>query len=416
MLRRIAIKGFKSLLDVELELPQLAVLAGPNAAGKSNVLDALQMLARAGTQRTLADALAPPIRGFPNEAFALPPGGLAELLQAPSANFLIEADFVLAGASDGGAVERLRYRLRVAIEPASGALSVGDEYLTRMTKDWRPKDLPRVEASDGELLVRQVGRGGRPSHEELGANHTKLSDARLSGRQFPQFDALREELRGWRTYYLDPGAAMRAEAAPREVPDIGAKGEHVAPFLYSLKTRQPRAFAAVRRALRTIIPAIGDLDVDLDTTRGTLDIRIEQDGTIFSSRVVSEGTLRTLALCAIAVTAEGGLVAFEEPENGVQPQRLDRIAELLSSVAPRRGAQLVLTTHSPDFVAAMLERARPQEADIGLFSVTREGAATSVRAVRDFGLWTDEAVNELLSDPDDADRLAALVRRGWLNV
>ena len=171
MLHRIAIKGFKSLLNVELELPRLAVLAGPNAAGKSNVLDALQMLARAGTQRTLADALTPPIRGFPNEAFALPPGGLAELLQAPSASFLIEADFVLTRASDRGAADRLRYRLRVAIEPASGALSVGDEYLTRMTKDWRPKDLPRVEPSNGELLVRQVGRGGRPSHEELGANH-----------------------------------------------------------------------------------------------------------------------------------------------------------------------------------------------------------------------------------------------------
>jgi predicted ATPase len=35
VLRRIAIKGFKSLVDVELVLPQLVVLAGPNAAGKS---------------------------------------------------------------------------------------------------------------------------------------------------------------------------------------------------------------------------------------------------------------------------------------------------------------------------------------------------------------------------------------------
>jgi predicted ATPase len=49
MLPRLAIRGFKSLEDIELQLPPLAVLAGPNAAGKSNMLDAIQMLARAGT-------------------------------------------------------------------------------------------------------------------------------------------------------------------------------------------------------------------------------------------------------------------------------------------------------------------------------------------------------------------------------
>ncbi|MGI8902344.1 MAG: hypothetical protein ACR2IP_01465 [Solirubrobacteraceae bacterium] len=36
------------------------------------------MLARTGTRRTLADALGEPIRGFPAEAFTLPPGGLQE--------------------------------------------------------------------------------------------------------------------------------------------------------------------------------------------------------------------------------------------------------------------------------------------------------------------------------------------------
>lgn len=209
---------------------------------------------------------------------------------------------------------------------------------------------------------------------------------------------------------------MRAAAPPREVPDIGVNGEHLAPFLYGLKTRNGPAFEAVHRALKSVIPAIGSLDVDLDTKRGTLDIQIEQDGTTFSSRVVSEGTLRVLALCAIAVTARSGLVAFEEPENGVQPQRLDRIAELLASVTRRGSAQLVVTTHSPGFVAAILERARDAETDIGLFSVGRSGHKTVIRPHRDFGLWQDQAVDELLIEPDESDKISALVRRGWLDV
>lgn len=413
MLHRIRIQGFKSLADVEVELPRLSVLAGPNAAGKSNVLDALQMLARAGTQRTLADALAPPIRGFPSEAFSFPPGGLPELLAQPSAEFTIEADLLL---TRDARPERARYRLGVEIDPDAGVLTLGDEYLTRMTQDWRPKDTPRIEGSGDEIIIRQSSTAGRPLHEERAVNHTRLSDARLSGRRYPLFDAIREEFRQWRTYYLDPGTAMRAATSPREVADIGVNGEHLAPFLYGLKVREPSKFAAVQRALKSVIPAVGSLDVDLDAKRGTLDIQIEQDGITFSSRVVSEGTLRVLALCAIAVTADRGLVAFEEPENGVQPQRLDRIAELLASVTRRGTAQLVVTTHSPGFVAAILERARQAKTDIGLFSVGREAHKTRVRRLHELGLWQDNAVDEMLREPDESDKIAALVRRGWLDI
>src|SRR3972149_2956524 len=57
MLKSLTVRGFKSLKDVTVELPRMAVLFGPNAAGKSNLLDAIQALSRIGTQRTLADAL-----------------------------------------------------------------------------------------------------------------------------------------------------------------------------------------------------------------------------------------------------------------------------------------------------------------------------------------------------------------------
>ena len=63
MLEKLTVRNFKSLADVSVEFPRLAVLYGPNAAGKSNLLDAIQALSRIGTQRTLADALSDPVRG-----------------------------------------------------------------------------------------------------------------------------------------------------------------------------------------------------------------------------------------------------------------------------------------------------------------------------------------------------------------
>ena len=390
------------------------MIFGPNAAGKSNLLDAIQTLARAGTERTLADAFDDPIRGYPTEAFTLPPGGLPELLETPTAQFTIEADLEIPTTS-GKATDRVRYRMGIDIKPDAGVLSLADEYLTRATQQWVPKDNARIETIGDEIHLRRSGGGGAPRHEPLGVNHTYLSDTRLSGASYPLFDAVRGELASWRTHYLDPQTAMRKGIPPREVSDIGVRGEHLAPFLYGLKTRHQQEFRAVRRALRAVIPAVTNFDVDLDVKRGDLDIQIDQDGTRFSSRVISEGTLRVMALCAIAVTASRGLIAFEEPENGVQPQRLDRVAELLTSVARRETAQLIVTTHSPDFVAAMLSRARADSTNIGLFSVGREGRTTVVRRLRDPGLWSDETINDLLTDPDDHDKIAALVRRGWLD-
>ena len=43
-LEKVHIKNYRSLRDVELPLKPLTVLVGPNASGKSNVLNALILL------------------------------------------------------------------------------------------------------------------------------------------------------------------------------------------------------------------------------------------------------------------------------------------------------------------------------------------------------------------------------------
>lgn len=67
MLKRLHVKGYKSLVDVELSLEPLTLLIGPNASGKSNFFDALQLLAGLATGRTLKQAFDPPYRGKPLE-------------------------------------------------------------------------------------------------------------------------------------------------------------------------------------------------------------------------------------------------------------------------------------------------------------------------------------------------------------
>ena len=98
MLKRIHIQGYKSLEDVEVSLSQLVVLFGPNAAGKSNLLDALQLLSKLGTSRTVKEAFDPPYRGKPLESFTIGQRGIKGLLEQERLSFSIEADLNLSDA------------------------------------------------------------------------------------------------------------------------------------------------------------------------------------------------------------------------------------------------------------------------------------------------------------------------------
>ncbi len=413
MLRKISVQGFKSLESVEAELAPLVVVFGPNAVGKSNFLEAVELLSRIVLSRTLSEAFDTP-RGYPTEAFTLPTTGLPGLLELP------RATLTLAGELAPGEGDPLSYRVSVASTPALGSLELLDEYLARLKKDGTIKSSvkPRIERDDDHLLIRRIGEQGQPRTEALGQNHALASNLQFAGSKYPDFDRLRTELGGWRVYYLDPRASMRAAQPPRDVDDIGAQGQWLAPFLYRLKnsTKYRRWFDAVGRALRETIPSIENLDVELDPQRGTLDIEIVQHGTPFSSRVVSEGTLRVLALCAIGANPwPGSLVAFEEPENGVHPRRIETIAQLLFKLVENERRQLIVTTHSPLLVAAVLRRQREQPERVKLLRCFQSKNRTGIEPFDALPLFADVDIAEGLRGSDDENVLVELMlRRGWL--
>lgn len=410
MLEKLTVNGFKSLKDVTLKLPRLAVLMGPNAAGKSNLLDAIQALSRMGTERTLADAISEPIRGYPIEAFSFGGAGLSEILARPEASFRISADLSIEK-------EMYRYDVTVRIRPSSGKLTIANEFLALLNSRGEPKGKPAIERVESSLHIRRKSKPAHPRQEPVGLNHTILSDPRLGGAEYRWIEKSRSELADWKTYYLDPRVAMRSACPPSDVQDIGVLGEHIAPFLYKLKAEHRENFDAVVRTLRSLIPSVETLDVDLDKRRGTLDLVVRQEGVDYSSRIVSEGTLRVLALCAIAVNPWGGtLIAFEEPENGVHPRRLELIAKLLAGLALEQNRQIIVTTHSPLFCDSVLKIARDVPERIGLFAVQSGRPATAVRAFEPHGpLFQDQEIQQALTGGSEDGLFEALLLRGLID-
>lgn len=417
MLERLTVRGFKSLREVTFRpAARLSVLFGPNAAGKSNLLEATQALSAMASASTFGDVLGQPlpVRGYPFESFSLPPGGAAALHKnnGPEPDFTLDADLATAAGA-------FRYRISPRLLPTSGHLGIADEYLNKTETRGSPH--AAIETVGGRLHIRRKGRGARPQHEDLGLNRPILSDRRFSGAGYEWFDAVRAELKSWRRYAPEPRFQMRSEQTPDYVSDIGIFGQSIGSFLYRLRVHFPKHYEQVVRLLRQCVPEVEGLDVTLNEPRGTLDLTVLQSGIRYSSRVMSEGTLRAIAYCAIAMNpwANGGLVAVEEPENGVHPQRLELIARLLLSLAEQVGQQIIVATHSPLFIGTIAAAGRSSRdpEGIGLFRVRFENEQTVVEPVEiPDSLFEDAKIAASLSDRGEQSVVEGLLLRGMLGA
>jgi len=419
MLKRIRIRGYKSLADVEVHLEPLSVLFGPNAAGKSNFLDALQLLSRICTSRTLKEAFDPPYRGKPLESFAFGPGGLNDLIAQDSASFSIEVDVELAPsvvrdvdrqiremrrgkASDADGEKKtkappsvqeknLRYRLEVEILPKSGILRVCDEYLAALTTAGTVKQSrrPFLERVGRQLHLRMEGQA-HPKYYERYLDHSVLS-VPLYSPHYPHIVAMQQELSRYFFFYFEPRERMRSPNPVKEVRHIGLMGEDLAAFLNTLKALDPMQFRAVEKSLHNIVPSVSGIDVEVNSL-GEVDLSLLEGTLRVPARVVSEGTLRTLGLLALVGAKDPpALIGFEEPENGIHPRRVKLIAELLKTRAATGESQLVVTTHSP-----LLMDLIP---DGGLFVCHKDQGRTVVAPFNAWGpLGRRPEVNEALEE------------------
>ncbi len=389
MITRIEIDGFKSFEGFSLNLPPFAVILGPNAAGKSNLFDALRLLSRLATNdvRTAMKEL----RGEPLELFRrLPDGRIASRMAFAIETLLeptIRDDF---GEEKSLTTTRLRYEITIVRreEDSIERFFVEHERATPILKKddhWRPYGRPisrrfRAEffpqkrrgsdyldtVPEGDQRFFALGQDGvqgrlrkLPAHR---AHASVLSSISLV-QEFPHLYALRRELAGLR--YLQLDAAAERLPSPTDASEVLERdGRNVAAVLYRVRAETATAespdgaLSDIRADLVALVPGVTDLAVVRDEEKREYRLEIMmRDGQIFNSRVLSDGTLRILALLTLLHDPRHqGVLCFEEPENGVHQTRLQKLMAFLEEactdptsevVEPDRPfRQIIVNTHS----------------------------------------------------------------------
>lgn len=434
MIKRVFIKGYKSLRQVDLELQPVTVLVGPNASGKSNLLDALGLLSRIVTGGPIKSAF-DEHRGQPLEAFFIPPGGLEESLTHESLQLTLGVDVELSQTvvdtverlvtemreglptsdiktrnQSKRVVERnLRYTVTIEFVTSSGLLRVVDEQLVALRKDGRPSNSrkPFLGRVENRLHLRMEGQA-HPIYHDLGLDHAVVSTP-LYTPHYPHIAAFREELRRWRFYYFDPGV-MREDTPLKYVDSLRSDGKDLAGFYHTLKQNAPAQFDNLIRSLGVTIPGAEQLETAV-TRKGLVRLLLYDNGTPYSCSVISDGTLRVLGLLAIlAPQSQATTIGFEEPENGVHPRRLQVLARLLNNAGLNDfDKQIIITTHSaklPDYLNRLRYAEAESDDPVFLVKCSKERGRTAFAPLDD---------NEFLFAHNTAERaLEEVLTRGDL--
>ena len=441
MITRIEIDGFKTFENFSLDLRPFTTIVGPNASGKSNLFDAIKFVSRLA-QTDIRDAMRD-LRGRPVELFRVTRPGRAR----PRMTFAIEVLLKPGGVDAFGTSfhlrsQRLRYEVEVAARRSEGN-RFEDVYIRREQCVPIPKSQERSSLVGNGGAVRYDGRlkpfitTNSDSHGEPKAMEIRQDGARKRGRpvtlpaaeaprtalstittaEFPHLYALREMLSSVQFLHVDPQASRRPtdRLAPRQMlPDASNLATVLAKLRAETRSedRPDGVLSDIGTDLSSLIPSVARLEVQgsRDASEYSFSVKLA-DSFSFSSRVISDGTLRLLALLTVLNDPNrGGVLCFEEPENGVHEVRVAALIELLRSTAGYFGSepascfQVLVNTHSPA-VMAVLQDEEVVVAD--LISTIRRDRQRTVRTRMRAGVFADSETGLTRAEVDNILRRPA---------
>lgn len=119
-------------------------------------------------------------------------------------------------------------------------------------------------------------------------------------------------------------------------------------FLHEIENF-PQRKNEILNNLNSLFNGIEDYSVRI--TGNQLLITLNENGIVFPSTRLSDGTMRFLCMLIILnQPVPPSLIVIEEPEIGLHPDMLHKVADLL--LEKSKETQIVVTTHSSDFLDA----------------------------------------------------------------
>ncbi|MFH0983474.1 MAG: ATP-binding protein [Planctomycetota bacterium] len=388
--------NYRCLRYIHQELDSFQVLVGPNASGKSTLLDAVAFLGQ-----FLSDG---PVKAVRDRAPDVE--SLFWMRQGDRFEMALELTIPQERRDrlPSNSYERARYEIAVGFNPEREIAILGENlWLKPREPPGHPNDkrrqlrlFPEPMAPPGALVIQEgkhsprgwrrvVSKRSDAANDYFQAETTGWNNPFRLGPQKPALANLPEDeerfpvatwvkrvlLEGIQALVLN-SQSMRRPAPPGSPVEFQHDGSNLPWAIEHFTKTDPEGFERWVDHLRTALPDLQAVDtVERPEDRHRYLRLTYAGGLSVPSWVVSDGTLRLMALTLVAYLPPAERVyLIEEPENGIHPTAVETVFQSLSSAYE---AQILCASHSP----VVLSLAEPDQ--LLCFAKTPEGATDIVR-------------------------------------
>lgn len=332
----IEIRNYRLFRLAELkDLPRLTIVVGQNGSGKSTLFDVFSFLKEALAQN-VASAVARR-------------GGFRELVSRDETGPI---GITVKFRESGGRLAT--YQLEIG-EDAGRPVVVREVLKFRRGQYGLPWHFVDFSKGKGTAITNEAAygqEGVQAERKEYVLDDPGVLAIKGLG-QFKEFRVVsefRSLIENWHISDFHIGDARpSSEAGYAE--HLSTRGDNIAQVAQYLYESHGEHFAKVLQAMKDRVPGVSKVEAK-PTEDGRLVLRF-QDGSFkdpFIARYVSDGTIKMFAYLVLLYDPKPHpLLAIEEPENQLYPKLLYELIEEFRDYA-RRGGQVFISTHSPDFI------------------------------------------------------------------
>lgn len=373
---KLSLENWRNFSKVEANLQRRVFLVGPNACGKSNLLDVFRFL--------------------------------QEIVS-------IGGGFQGAVRNRGG-VSRLRClaarrypEIAINVQVATEENPMEWEYELRFKQDNRGRPLIAKEQviHNSNTILDRPNENDREDPERLSQTYLEQVNVNREFRELSSFFSSVRYLHIVPHLVRDPDRSVGKKNDP-----FG--GDFMEQIARTIEKIRRARLNQIRKALVVAVPQLKTLELFRDT-RGTPHIRGKYEhwrpqGAWQTESDFSDGTLRLIGLLWAMLDGSGPLL-LEEPELSLHSEVVTFLPQMVARIQRRTGRQVLMSTHSPDLLGDSgigLDEILLLQPDIEGTSVRAADEIEEVRHLLAGGLSPAEAVIPR-TRPKDASQLPLFV-------
>ena len=153
-----------------------------------------------------------------------------------------------------------------------------------------------------------------------------------------------------KTFVFDIYPRTMRQYSPIGLNQLSRNGSNISSVLYYLKQNQSDILEGILRNIKQL-PEEEFVSFEFITTSDNSDVLFAlkyPNGEIISAKLLSDGTLRALAiLTALETVPEGSRIIIEEIDNGIHPSKAKMLIDAIWERSKERKLNTLITTHNP---------------------------------------------------------------------